>query len=202
MQSWINLADQVQSSRFTTIFLDASLKSFLVLAMAGVISLCLRRKSAAMRHAIWLAGLIGCVCLPIFSFILPGWQKPLWTVATQHDSGNELKVAIEFAPAMTSPAATATASRERRDAMLQQESPKPHPSRQMAAHFNKRWVPVALVLWLSGVVVALAPLALGLLRLRGLRSGAELVNEKDWTTLLNNLCDELRLERRVSLLRS
>ena len=41
------------------------IKSAIVLAVAGFIASALRRQSAALRHAIWTAGLIGALVVPL-----------------------------------------------------------------------------------------------------------------------------------------
>ena len=53
------------------------IKSAIVLAVAACIASTLRRQSAALRHAIWTAGLIGALLVPLCSFTLPGWQSSI-----------------------------------------------------------------------------------------------------------------------------
>src|SRR3954469_24164757 len=45
--------------------------------MAYAVAATLRRQSAAMRHAVWTAGLIGALIIPFCSLTLPSWQNPL-----------------------------------------------------------------------------------------------------------------------------
>jgi hypothetical protein len=51
------------------------IKSAIVLAVAACIASVLRRQSAALRHAIWTAGLIGALVVPGCSITLPAWQN-------------------------------------------------------------------------------------------------------------------------------
>ena len=51
------------------------IKSAIVLAVAAGVAGALRRQSAALRHAIWTAGLIGALVVPLCSITLPPWQK-------------------------------------------------------------------------------------------------------------------------------
>ena len=50
---------------------DAAAKSFVLLGLAAVTCLALRRASAATRHLIWLSTLGAALALPVLSFCLP-----------------------------------------------------------------------------------------------------------------------------------
>jgi hypothetical protein len=56
--------------------------------------------------------------------------------------------------------------------------------------------------WLGGTVVILLSVAVGRLRLRGLRRAAHPPSSADWLPLLRLLCEKLRVGRRVTLLQS
>ena len=60
------------------VLVSVTLKSLVLLALAGVAALVLRRASAAARHLVWRLALIGLLLLPVLSLTLPGWQAPLW----------------------------------------------------------------------------------------------------------------------------
>ena len=51
------------------------IKSAIVLAVAACIAGMLRRQSAALRHAVWTAGLFGALLVPLCSVTLPVWQN-------------------------------------------------------------------------------------------------------------------------------
>ena len=55
------------------VLLDASVKSIVLFALAAVLSLALTRSSAAFRHLMWSLAVVGCLCLPVISVILPSW---------------------------------------------------------------------------------------------------------------------------------
>ncbi len=61
---------------------DAILKATLLLAGAGIVSLLLRRRSAAARHLVWTLALISALVLPALSLALPRWHVPLLTIAS------------------------------------------------------------------------------------------------------------------------
>src|SRR5678815_5363445 len=52
----------------------AMIKSAIVLAAAAFIASLMKRQSAAFRHAVWTAGLIGALAIPLFTLTLPSWQ--------------------------------------------------------------------------------------------------------------------------------
>jgi beta-lactamase regulating signal transducer with metallopeptidase domain len=52
----------------------AMIKSAVVLAVAACVASLLKRQSAAVRHTVWTAGLIGAMAIPLFTLTLPSWQ--------------------------------------------------------------------------------------------------------------------------------
>lgn len=70
-------------SKATPILVDASIKGAVVLAAAGLLTLALRRDSAAQRHLVWLLALGSTLALPLFSAWLPAWRVlPHWAGRT------------------------------------------------------------------------------------------------------------------------
>ena len=60
---------------------DALFKGTVLLLVAGLLTLAMRRRSAAERHLVWLLALVGTLALPIFSTCLPAWRiLPHWVV--------------------------------------------------------------------------------------------------------------------------
>ena len=77
------------------ILLDATIKGAALLALAGLLALCMRRTSAAPRHAVWLLAMVGLLLLPLLSTALPGWRVlPEWC---------DLRVTTEVASVENSP---------------------------------------------------------------------------------------------------
>ena len=56
---------------------DAIAKATILFATAGLLSVVLRRRSAAVRHLIWTLALLSALVLPVSSIALPKWQVPL-----------------------------------------------------------------------------------------------------------------------------
>ena len=56
----------------------AILKVTVFLVAAGLLSLALRRRTAAVRHLVWTAALAGALAIPFLSGVLPRWTIPVW----------------------------------------------------------------------------------------------------------------------------
>ncbi|HMC29104.1 MAG TPA: M56 family metallopeptidase [Verrucomicrobiae bacterium] len=178
--------------------LDASLKSFIVLALAGAIVLCSRRLAAAARHSIWFAATASLLFLPFFSLIVPGWQKPVWTISTSLKSGNELTLALEF-PVLNASRVSATVDKNRDPSRIIEKSPAANRG-PITARLHTRWLIIAPGIWLAGALVLLACTALGYLRLYGIRSTAQ--PSALAAPLLSELSHELSIGRSTQLLES
>src|SRR4029453_14358082 len=73
---------------------DAAAKSFVLLGLAGVACLPLRRASAATRHLIWLSALAAALVIPVLSFYLPQWRVlPTWLGVARGAGTEPLSVA-------------------------------------------------------------------------------------------------------------
>ena len=55
----------------------AMLKSAIVLLAAACVASLMRRQSAAIRHAVWTAGLAGAMASPLCTLTLPPWETSL-----------------------------------------------------------------------------------------------------------------------------
>src|SRR5215467_1408945 len=88
----------LQNPRVIAESFEVVLKSFVVLASAGVFCLCswpFRRVAASMRHLIWFFGLTSLLWLPLSSF-LP--HRMVWTVGGRPISGNEISLSLQLTP--------------------------------------------------------------------------------------------------------
>lgn len=151
----------------TALFFDAWVKSLALLAVAGGLCLCCRRAAAATRHWIWFLALASLPCLLVLSAVPHTWQRPLWSVSTGFNSGNEFSLALDLAPATevanpaslvaptgTAPASTGEVRAENRQAIV--------------AHFSATLLVLGILVWLVGIVVGLLSVLAGQLQLRRL----------------------------------
>lgn len=54
--------------------IDFAVKATLLLTAAGLLTLCLRKASAALRHLVWFVAVLGTVALPLMESKLPAWE--------------------------------------------------------------------------------------------------------------------------------
>src|SRR5260221_5058879 len=100
MNTWMELFSKpAQDAWLTALFLDAAIKSLVVLALATGTCALWRRASAATRHLIWFLALACLVCLPLLTAALPSKQKEFWSGSTGYDSANQISLGLDIVPA-------------------------------------------------------------------------------------------------------
>src|SRR3954468_9556885 len=72
------------------LLVDAAIKGAVLVVIAAIAVYALRNKSAASRHAVWSAAVIGHLAIPLFMVILPAWKIPFlpatpWTTGAPSD---------------------------------------------------------------------------------------------------------------------
>src|SRR3954462_10151794 len=66
------------------LLLDVALKASLLLGLAGLATIALRKVSAATRHFVWLLAMAAVFVMPFLSALLPGWHVlPRWSRVAQ-----------------------------------------------------------------------------------------------------------------------
>src|SRR3954463_4673471 len=63
------------------VMLDAALKGAVLVVLAAAAAYLLRNRSAASRHAVWSAAVIGHLTIPILMLVLPVWKMPVLPAA-------------------------------------------------------------------------------------------------------------------------
>jgi beta-lactamase regulating signal transducer with metallopeptidase domain len=134
-------------------------------------------------------------CLP------HSWHRPLWSVSTGVNSGNEFSLTLNLAPARGAvnsiapvpPAGTVAAATSRGFSGS---------SQSIAARFSTTWLAVAFMIWFCGALLGLIAVLLGHVRLRRLARRGLPLQTPDWALLLRQARDTLRLRRPVSLWQS
>src|SRR5436305_15024844 len=66
-----------QENGWPALLIALAAKSILILGLATVVAVALRRAAAASRHLVWNLALVGLLLLPLLSLALPAWQ---WSV--------------------------------------------------------------------------------------------------------------------------
>ncbi|HEX4796688.1 MAG TPA: M56 family metallopeptidase [Humisphaera sp.] len=130
--------------RLSPHLLRAAVGSAVVIALATIVALTMRRASAATRHGVWLAGAVGALLLPVLSAMLPGWhvlphmrgvptETSVVHVQVAHSTEQAISLPAQPAPALPqvqspqSPAATSARNHEA-TANVNIESPATDPS--------------------------------------------------------------------------
>lgn len=190
---------------------DAIAKATILFATAGLLSVVLRRRSAAVRHLIWTLALLSALVLPVSSIALPKWQVGVIQIPA---AGFEPRVVDESLPAAPVPVrlnggATSTGSKDAGRARLQADQPGSQPpagSRQpLAAKWQMpriSWPAGLLLVWLLGAGAILGRLALGLIAVQWMSRHTERVADAPWLAQARALAAELGISPRIMFLRS
>ena len=70
----IPLIETLEINLWLQFLIDATMKSVVILTVAELFGLILRRRSAAVRSLVWSLAILGCLVVPLFSFTLPQWE--------------------------------------------------------------------------------------------------------------------------------
>jgi beta-lactamase regulating signal transducer with metallopeptidase domain len=198
-----------QSAQGLNFLLDATVKATVLLAAAGLLSLVLRRQSAAMRHLVWLVALAGIVLMPVLTLVLPGLSVPLGALFPSQ---------VVTAGKADVPAARPAQAAERKSPQPRSSAPaapvsvqqKPVPVAETplvtlpAAIIDDAepplpWAAWALIAWLAGAAAVAAYLTVGTVGVWMIVRRARRVEGGPWGELMESLCRQFGLARPVRL---
>jgi beta-lactamase regulating signal transducer with metallopeptidase domain len=148
----------------------------IVLTVALVVVAALRRRSAALRHAVLATAVVCALVMPVFELMLP--QVP---VIPARDESSTSSTGMT----LTSMDVVSTTATEESGGTLSDLS----------------WITALAVLWGLGVIVTLGGLLTGLVRLARLKARCAPVTGR-WRTLTDELSRECGVTRHVTLLQS
>jgi beta-lactamase regulating signal transducer with metallopeptidase domain len=214
------------------VLLDSALKGAVLLAMAGLIVMTMRKASAASRQLVWLLTLGATLVLPVASAMLPQWQVlPAWA-RLDLPTAPAAVVDEAFAPTPMSeidaiPAfpekttlghepiepighgqtAVEDAPRQRSTTPVVAESQRLSvtPATPDADHQPTSvpaWPMWLAMIWCVGSLLCLIPVIFGRWSLGRLARRSHNVQDDAWCNLLDDATQTLQLCRRVHLLRS
>ena len=201
------------------ILADTTIKGFLLLALAGLAALGLRKATAAARHLIWMLSIIGLMILPVLYPVAPRWSldvlpspsirveqakapaahpaKDLPRPKIEQPAPPTLAVpsvkSVSGQPLQTAPVQT---PRRPAPAFEASESPAPlrSPPKSRVSFPPLYWI---LPIWLAGFLIALAPLLLGVAIVWVVARRARPLKDDDWRTAVEDVRRTLHLERPV-----
>ena len=209
----LSLGSSSQSLNWLAVLAECTIKGVAVLALAGLLSVALRRVSAAFRHAVWAGALVALVALPVFSGLLPGWNvgllpsiSPLGVPGLEGERSQDFVAAdlsepspaggqlgsVAQAPATPKGFAPLLPMTGKREQLVSDQGP----SRLWT------WSTWSLLIWGAGALFLLASRGIGLLQVWRIKGRAKRIREPSWRALVAQLAAELGLGRRVTLLAS
>jgi TonB family protein len=220
------LASLLQASRFLPGFpgnglaflLAVTLKGTSVLVLAVILTVALRRASAAARHLVWTLALGAILALPVFSLTVPAWNLPLlspWSARAGMQRGWRGRLArcmegilatllgrdrAARATATRAPAAllsteyVAPLLRNRHEPAPQQ----PYSTAAEAARFPAR-AGLILPLWAMAALFLTARIVVGEVRVRRAVRRSSLFETIQSKSILKSVRSRLRISRAVAL---
>ncbi len=126
-------------------------------------------------------------CLLLLACVPHAWRKPLWSVSTGFDSGNQFSLALNLSPAVEVRRAATSASSAGSVAAAADEGPSL--SSPIATRFSADWLVLAVMVWSIGALLGLSSVLAGQVQLRRLARNAHPLHAPDWALLLSEACD-------------
>jgi len=169
--------------------LDAAIRSTVVTAAGLLLFVCWRRRSAALRHRVLAATLLGAGSVAPAGLLLPALTFPM-PFSISASSPAPVASVLTSSPAIS----------EGHSARAVTAAPARH--RETASGAADRWRRGLLVVWLAGVLVAGGRLIAGLIRLSGIARRAERIDTGPLARTAGHVAAAYGLARQVTLLRS
>jgi beta-lactamase regulating signal transducer with metallopeptidase domain len=175
----------------SSLLLPLAVKGTLLLGLALLATLLMRRRSAAARHLAWSWSLRALLILPLLAALLPSWRPPATGFLSTGGSARASLVATD-ATIVGSPTANAV---DESSSMLSTPSPRGTVSSHVRLALQQ-WL---LVAWGCVTTGLLVRLALGAIRLRRIARAARALADPRWTASLAEVADTLALTARPRL---
>jgi len=181
--------------------LDIALKATLLFSMTALATALLRRSGAAARHMAATAGLLGALALPFLTLVLPPLDLPVFPSVLSVASPGPSSDALEKEPVL------AAKSQDEAIEAVETERPAVPDAGDQTAPVKPSstpvpWLLLGLAAWSAGVLLVATRLAVGLLRVRGIRREATPLSDREWTEEAERLARQLEVRRSVTLLES
>ena len=211
MTSLFDRATSIQN--LLPVMADAAMKGAILVLIAAIAVYALRRKSAASRHAVWSAAVIGHLAIPVFMLLLPAWRMPLlpaapWMraessqpivaksdaaapgIAAQPVKGTVANTATENAPVRTEPTVSSSISPSQSAAVVSPGAP-----------LSLSTFGIVATIWLIGAALVLLRLAFGTWQVGRLARVGARVEDGAWLSLTQRLANRLGVSRPLTLMR-
>ncbi|MBC7853438.1 MAG: hypothetical protein IAF94_08385, partial [Pirellulaceae bacterium] len=190
-----------------TVMADLALKSAAVMLLAWLAAGLLGRASAARRHLVWCVSVVSLLLLPVLSLALPAWRVtwlPQWVAtptrpAVTEPAAMERVRPLEPADIQTQPTLTVPPVPVMAAAPSAPSQTAPEMEAISVSSSPSLWLPAT---WLVGAMAVLVPLVIGLGNLIALRGRSQVIQDKCWVAMLDELRQKLGIHRRVQLRQS
>ncbi|HET9268398.1 MAG TPA: M56 family metallopeptidase, partial [Vicinamibacterales bacterium] len=174
-----------------TVVLELAARGLLLLSLAWLVVVALRRQSAAVRAGVWTAALAGLLVLPLASFAAPAWRVPVWATPAAPPA------TAEQVPAVTAMRLSAPAfSTVRRGQVDLNKEWVAVTSVEPADPTRIDWSVIALLALATGTLVLVARVALSHRRLATIVRAASPA-DTEWAALAAEVGMSLGLKRSV-----
>src|SRR6478736_1717724 len=131
-------------------WLIVAIGSVVVLGLAGLVVLSMRRGSSSARYQVWLLAILGVMVLPVMSAMLPGmrvWPRAGAGGEADRPAGKVKEVAASVAPALRAKSAVIDSSAKNEKTMKTiRDSGNSNPQKEVVVAQNTAWeiaLPVA-----------------------------------------------------------
>ena len=168
----IPLIETLETNLWLQFLIDATMKSFLIFAVAGLLGFMLRRHSAAVRGLVWSLAILGCLIVPLFSITLPQWEVGVLPAIPERLEvdrwGDNRQAAISPVPigsrplASTTTSSTQTTPTQTPPAAVTSESGAPPSNMSETGSASLHWTEWIAVCWAGGTLFLLVRLIVGI----------------------------------------
>ena len=165
------LIETLETSLWLRFLIDATMKSFVIFAVAGLFGFILRRHSAAVRGLVWSLAIVGCLIVPLLSITLPQWEVNVLLgtpVRSEVDRRvDNRQTATSLVPIASRPLPSTTGASTQTTPIPIQPKPAtgeigaPQLSTSRTGLASLHWTDWIAVCWAGGVLFLLARLIVG-----------------------------------------
>src|SRR5512132_904425 len=208
------LADHSSIQNALPLLIDAALKGAFLVFVAACAAYLLRKRSAASRHAVWTAAVIGHLAIPALVLVLPAWKMPVLPAVSWMQSQ---PASVPPSPAANVPtnAGNVAAPVEKSKAAASNGVQLPSkgtdangsdpssrvPRTAQLTSARPGIVPMLAMIWFAGAILLLLRLALGTWQVGRLARQGARVEDGVWLSLTQRVANRLRVSRPLTLLR-
>jgi beta-lactamase regulating signal transducer with metallopeptidase domain len=178
---------------------ELALKATVVLALTAAAAVALRRYSAAARHMVWCVGLASVLALPVLSVLVPAWELPVLPTSSSMAAAGHASTAPGLVLAVPAVSAEASSVTPSASSLGRAEAFGPGEGASRGGGWLDRAIAAVLI---AGMVMGLLWVAAGFWGAARIGRRAEVVRDRHWLDIAQEMSARLGLRRPVLLVRS